>query len=513
MKSKVTFNVLHFAVMTLLLGTSCSSDSDEVVSTSSEEVKVPLSISAVIQSSTEARKADYDATDFEAGDELGLFILDGDFESGYSSSSTKDYNVKATYDGEAWTLSQDVYLSSDKACIIAYYPYKSSFGNNLPVDGTYITIYIPDDNEQTDVLCCSAVTVNSNNSTASLSFDHALTRLTVSVALSDDIETATLSSVSIGSGVTMPIYALLGLSNKAFGIYSDSDHTTTDGITNNCNASLSAGSAYTVDFLIHPDSPSTLEAELVIDGKTYTAELSTTSGLQSGYKYSYNISVNKEEEDILLDVESSSAINAWVEEDECEDIEITYQEDEETTDGSGYVNGYEAVDLGLSVRWASVNIGAESPEDFGNYYAWGEIETKDEYTKDNSVTWEVEMEDISCNAEYDVATAKWGGSWRMPTCAEMKELVAACTWTWTTQNDITGYLVTGDNGNSIFLPAAGIRFGSSLGGGYSYGYYWSSSPYSSEPQYAYYLCFDFYKHYVTSEGGRYYGCSARPVSD
>lgn len=155
-------------------------------------------------------------------------------------------------------------------------------------------------------------------------------------------------------------------------------------------------------------------------------------------------------------------------------------------------NGYEYVDLGLSVKWATCNVGANSPEEYGDYFAWGEVEPKSIYdwstykycngsettltkynysniygTVDNKTT--LEMSD-------DAARANWGGGWRMPTEAEMDELREQCTWTWTIQNGVNGYKVTSDkNGNSIFLPAAGYRFNSDLFDAGSHGYYWLSS--------------------------------------
>ena len=178
----------------------------------------------------------------------------------------------------------------------------------------------------------------------------------------------------------------------------------------------------------------------------------------------------------------------------------------------GTLNGHEWVDLGLSVRWATCNVGASSPFDYGNYYAWGEITIKSSYTKDNSRTYGVSMGDISGNTRYDAATANWGSGWRMPTKEELEELVDKCDWEWTRQGGCNGYRVTGPNGNSIFLPAAGWRYGSSLNlAGYR-GYYWSSTPYWSSAHGAYYLDFSSGDHYVDwryCSGGR----SIRPVSD
>ena len=139
------------------------------------------------------------------------------------------------------------------------------------------------------------------------------------------------------------------------------------------------------------------------------------------------------------------------------------------------INGHEYVDLGLSVKWAACNVGASSPEDYGNYYAWGETATKAKYTESNSKTYGKTMGDISGNPQYDAARANWGGTWRLPTKAEFDELVNKCKWEWTTQGGKKGYRVIGPSGNSIFLPAAGWRSGSSLYDADTNGRYWNST--------------------------------------
>ena len=169
-----------------------------------------------------------------------------------------------------------------------------------------------------------------------------------------------------------------------------------------------------------------------------------------------------------------------------------------------------AVDLGLSVKWATCNVGAERPEEYGDYFAWGEISPKDSYTSDNCLTYGVQMPDISGNPQYDAATANWGGAWRMPTPSEISELKENCTWEWTTLNGVNGYNVTGPNGNSIFLPAAGYRYDTSSDGVGSYGDYWSSTPVGDGGYYAYYLYFDS-DGYAWDWNGRYGGQSVRPV--
>ena len=182
---------------------------------------------------------------------------------------------------------------------------------------------------------------------------------------------------------------------------------------------------------------------------------------------------------------------------------------------NSYINGHEYVDLGLpsGLKWATCNVGANKPEDYGNYYAWGETSTKSSYTSDNSKTYDEQMYDIKGNSQYDAARANWGGTWRLPTKAELEELNNKCTWNWTTQNGVKGYKVTGPNGNSIFLPAASYRYGSSLYYAGEYGYFWSSTPDESSSIFAYFLYFNSSKHYVGSLHTRSDGRSVRPVSE
>ena len=119
--------------------------------------------------------------------------------------------------------------------------------------------------------------------------------------------------------------------------------------------------------------------------------------------------------------------------------------------------------------------------------------------------------DGNLTAAYDAATANWGDKWRMPTSDEVEKLVKQCTWEWTTQNGVNGYKVTGPNGNSIFLPAAGYRRDSSFGSAGSYGYFWSATPYSDSSN-AYLIYFHSGRSYLASSD-RYYGRAVRPVSE
>ena len=176
---------------------------------------------------------------------------------------------------------------------------------------------------------------------------------------------------------------------------------------------------------------------------------------------------------------------------------------------------YQMVDLGLpsGLKWATCNVGATTSEEYGDYYAWGETTTKTEYTGENYTLYEQELGDISGNPTYDVARANWGSTWRMPTKEEMEELANNCTWTWTTQNGVNGYTVTGSNGSSIFLPAAGSYYISVDFAGWN-GYYWSSTPYETtyDDAFAYRIFFGLDSHDVNGIS-RSHGNTVRPVSD
>ena len=188
---------------------------------------------------------------------------------------------------------------------------------------------------------------------------------------------------------------------------------------------------------------------------------------------------------------------------------------------------YEAVDLGLpsGIKWATFNVGATKPEEYGGYYAWGETEEKENYSwstykwcNGSSTTMTKYCTDGSSgivddktvlDPEDDVAHVKWGGSWRMPTRPEQDELRDNCTWQWTTVNNVKGCRVTGPNGNSIFLPAGGYRRYSSIYNA-ELGHYWSSSFFIGISSYD--LGFNNGGHNY-GDGDRPYGHSVRPVSE
>jgi hypothetical protein len=206
----------------------------------------------------------------------------------------------------------------------------------------------------------------------------------------------------------------------------------------------------------------------------------------------------------------------------------------------------EAINLGLpsGLKWASFNLGASAPEEYGDYFAWGE--TQSYYSSQDPLTWKEGKENgynwVSykwCNGSHntltkyntksscgtvdnkkqldmsdDAARANWGGNWRMPTDAEWTELRNNCSWDWITQNGVYGRIVTSNiNGNSIFLPAAGYRYETLLLDAGSHGGYWSSTLYPFSSDEAYGVCFSSSDVEDWSIGSRCGGLSLRPVTE
>ena len=181
------------------------------------------------------------------------------------------------------------------------------------------------------------------------------------------------------------------------------------------------------------------------------------------------------------------------------------------------------IDLGLSVKWGSCNIGAETPEAYGNYYAWGEVNTKENYSWNEYKYYEPISKKITkynasdkmtiLEANDDIATILLGNKWRIPTSAEMEELVKKCTWKWfeDEKSGYCGYWITGPNGNRIFLPAAGCINGNEPYAAEFYGYYWTSENVSFENKLAVHLFFNDDKANASNVSNRYYGFSIRPV--
>ena len=255
-----------------------------------------------------------------------------------------------------------------------------------------------------------------------------------------------------------------------------------------------------------PDIKIEKEVDFPESGKSY---LVLIKGLKELVDAAEAEAKQKAEEEARMEAEAEAKRKAEEEAKHKAEEEAKRLEELKTT-----INGHKFVDLGLpsGLKWAACNVGASSPEEYGDYYAWGEVKTKSEYTEENSKTYEKSINDFSGDPTYDVARKKWGSSWRMPTYDELNELLSGCKWQKTTQGGKNGYKVTGPNGNSIFLPAAGSREGASLD---SEGQpnYWCTKPSVrfDGTTFAYGLDIFFYDLMVR-DCSRHIGRSIRPVS-
>jgi TonB family protein len=186
---------------------------------------------------------------------------------------------------------------------------------------------------------------------------------------------------------------------------------------------------------------------------------------------------------------------------------------------SGDNNGYYWVDLGLSVRWATSNLGATTPYGYGDFYSWGALSTTYSYSADKSKTFNAPVDNICANPQYDVARLNLKSTWRMPTKEECEELIKDCVWTWTTKNGVSGFEVKSKvNSNSIFLPASGVYESPENNNDTGVlGCYWTSTP--ADKKYMDSYLKEAFVLRFTSNGpytlyyNKYFGYNVRPVCD
>lgn len=195
-------------------------------------------------------------------------------------------------------------------------------------------------------------------------------------------------------------------------------------------------------------------------------------------------------------------------------------EDLETDDVVIYCpddNHPHVIDLGLpsGTKWSCCNVGASFPSDYGDYFAWGEVENKNSYNMNNYAYYNDSTEefifigDNISGTDYDAACANWGESWNMPTRDQVNELIKKCTWTWTTMDGKKGYSGKGKNGKYIFLPASGWRGDNNVYRVGDSGCFWTSNPMDNAvcayTLYYYMGLHDWSCYY------KYYGRSVRPI--
>lgn len=372
-----------------------------------------------------------------------------------------------------------------------------------------------------DHLFMAARSVTPSAEGITVDFSHLMSKVLITIALSEEYEGEENPITSIAVRGTVPTR-----SYTAGRGWSDISATTVDIIP--------LENVYTAPTPSQPQAIAEYEALLVpqeiaargfvvsfcIGSRKFKWTAPTNTILESGCLYTLNISGGKNKATM-----GGISVRDWnyiaLEGGDAEEVEEDENDIENENTPSTAPEGAQAIDLGLSVFWASCNVGAESPEGYGDYFAWGETSSKSDYSSSTNVTYglsnsELESRGIirsdgNLTAAYDAATTNWGGTWRMPTLIEMQELLDDCTWVWTSMNGVNGHKVTGPNGNFIFLPAAGFRRGTSLNSVGASGFYWSAAPYNnSDNAYGLYFYSDYYgSYYYERNSGRV----VRPVSE
>ena len=435
---------------------------------------------------------------WNAGDSFSLYDIGSDGSTVPTSSTT--FTISSDYSDDSPSASASFTGECDIAAgnaIAAIYPAQSRMLGVTEEDllcelGLSVSPSLgSNSNEEIAAYLASnmlmhATGIMDGNST-SLTFQHltAMIRISLTNVSSSDLP---ISSISVtGDDNYFAYNSVCSLNGSDPGhAYSDETYILTQTFD---DLTIVAGDSTDIYLLFVPGESFNEDGTITFTlndnlSVSVATSLISTDSFVTGYRYKYNLTI---------------------------DDEGLYRT--ATYGTKGLIDGYEYVDLGLSVMWATCNVGADSPEGYGDYYAWGETTTKSTYKTDNSVTYGTRISGgIAGNVDYDAARANWGGTWRLPTQDEMEELVDECTWTWTSRNDVNGYLVTSNvNDNSVFLPAAGRYSGASLSNVGTYGGYWVSTP-DDDTSYASCLRFGNTYHYL-NRSYRYYGLSIRPVSD
>ena len=412
-----------------------------------------------IETSIAETRAVVTSTSFSEGDRVGLFVLD----DGGQVYADNAMNQQATYNGAGWDMQSEILLSKEKTpYVFAVYPYYGA-ADYIPVDiNMRMSINIaPNQYEgiegQADWMYANALPMEGN--TAKLTFRHALARVTLQLKRgAEEQGDGFLSSVrmqnamkydannaELGKGTDLCTVGWMSLRDGFINTEETKDAESNLELTTEMGLSEEAQA---IDFLViptalanqtnTPDANTTgggIEILLTIDGKQYRVDLGVPTW-HAGQQYIYPITINRNSAEVTP--------------------ELT------PTEGA-------YIDLGLpsGTLWASCNVGANSPEEAGGYYAWGETDEKEDYNIETSLThYKHESNLLSrgiidengqLTASYDVATVKLGKNWRMPTELESQELFEHCTWEWTTLNGVDGSMVIGPNGNAIFFPAVEYR--------------------------------------------------------
>lgn len=486
-------SILYLATMTvgMLSVASCSSE-DEVTATGKQ---VPLEIQV---SGVQTTRSIVEGTTLPEECQYGIFAMNGDGMNIIDNGM----NVPVDYIKGTSTLNWNVYLPSGaEVPVYAYYPYNANYASSdyvmhMPIDVTTQTDYLYGYSADSEK---NLMYVKDTQPKASIYFKHALARVTMKIKKAAENE----------KSYKFPYISLLNVDKS--GYMNIREHGIINGISGTTNLTVkpseygidNAESEIVVDFLVIPGNTEGKNITLNMSDNISSFENGLSAAVpatnwRAGQQYTYAVTIKNN----VLDM-SPAEISPW-ENNEQGGIEIG-------DNNYGLAVGgtvAEAVDLGLSVKWASWNVGASAPEGYGGLYFWGDSTGKITTCNENFIY----QGNIS-GTEYDIARKQWGENWRLPTNTELEELKSSCEWVLTEQEGITGYRVTAQNNNSIFLPLAGYAEKESLertkSG--SLGYYWSGSWVSNNCSINITLFSD--SQYVIDDGYPYKAYSVRPVRE
>ena len=479
MKAKATL----IAVAAMMMA-ACS----QMENTVDERTPVALQYTTVDAAETKAAQNLNEGT-FASGETVKVRI------SNTGAGEWTDYNFTTGSAGAMTVPDPAPYYpaGSQNIDIVAYYPATAGTSFSVQTDQTSDANY-----KASDLMFASVSNQAKQTDPVSLAFTHKMAKINVNVTTGTGVGSITgVSILNVKPTVSF---------NQATGVVGEASGTATSIVMSNEGAAIIPAQTISGGLLsINTDK----------GPATYTV---SSKEFEAGHQYTLNITVN------LLAIGTNNAITGWT----SEGTVTVYAE-------RTMINGYEYVEMGGGLKWATCNVGAALPWQYGDYFQWGTtVPLSVDYNWAHYPFMEAGHTDASHITKYnstdgketfadyeyvdDAARQRWGSTWRTPTDSEWNNLFSYNTKSWVDDymgTGVSGLLVTSYAGNSIFLPAAGQRSGGDLNSAGTYGYYWSSvccPAASNMSDQAYWM---YFKDGYSGLGNlfRFYGNSIRPVSD
>ncbi len=475
--------ILMCFLSVLIVVSSCKRDKEDSLIFASDELTISANLGQM-----SANKSLKLGTTFDVGDEISVYGWTGTAQS-IAAEFQINNSINTLGDDGSWTAEPKMLWKdgSSKHYFLGIYPQKA-VSDFVSDEYTLNTA----DQEASDVLIATNLEgISCRPAAVPLTFTHLMSRLDVNIKV-----------VNFSSEPTEAIVKVKGQTNATIN-YLTKKVTATGDVSEIVLPEVSKADGYILSYnSIMVPQAGISEVVVIIDGQTFTYTHSKDFSLKNGYYTTVNLTLRRSE--LILD---NVNIVDWNKEEE-----INTEVSDAVSGNRGFANGHEWVDLGLSVKWATVNVGASKPQDAGNYYAWGEVETREVYTTLNyNVEAFVGDYIMTLEKEDDAAAVNWHGDWRMPTRLDWEELKNATTQTWTDDYNGTGISgciltsnVEGYTDVTLFFPSEVDYWTSSLWNDFiNNGACWSAKAHKVSSQLG-----DIFK--IDSEE-RCYGLSIRPI--